>query len=488
MFRLQEMIKGTGAYSIAMLARRAVSIVMLPIYTRLLTPADYGILELLDLTATIISLFVGLRIGQALFYYYAKATSDKEREGYISTALLCSVIVGGAMGFAGVEFAAPLARLVLGSEAYASYFRLIMCTFSVTLTIETGFCCLRAANCLGPYLRISLVQLGASVALNLVFMGGLHMGVAGFLWRGLIVQISLAGFLIWRLLRPIQISLDRRVLVAMLRYSLPLGVSGLAMYVINSGDRFFLRQYVSLTELGIYALAYKLGMLISYIQSPFELYWSSQMFAIVGGPEGDCINVRVCTYVTMTLAFIGIVLAAFARPLIRIMAGPAFASGAEFVPWLILAYVARTVAGQFRTAFLLEKKTGEDAIVTWSGGLACLAGYALLIPSLKVWGAVIATCIGFGVMFIVGLKRAQSVRYFPYDYRRLGGIGAVTLAAVSIASFSRPEELSMQLIQGTAIVAGALAFLLLPGALEAHEKRFFSACVRGVRRRLPLAA
>src|ERR1700732_3479965 len=104
MFRLQEMIKGTGAYSIAMLARRAVSIVMLPIYTRLLTPADYGILELLDLTATIISLFVGLRIGQALFYYYARATSDKEREGYISTALLCSVIVGGAMGLAGVEF------------------------------------------------------------------------------------------------------------------------------------------------------------------------------------------------------------------------------------------------------------------------------------------------------------------------------------------------------------------------------------------------
>jgi O-antigen/teichoic acid export membrane protein len=182
------------------------------------------------------------------------------------------------------------------------------------------------------------------------------------------------------------------------------------------------------------------------------------------------------------------VLSAFAQPLIRFVAGPAFAPGAVYVPWLVLAYLARTVAGQFRTAFLLEKRTGEDAVVTWSGGLACMAGYALLIPTWKVWGAVIATCIGFGVMFVVGLIRAQSVRYFPYDFRRLAGIGLVSLAAVSIATFSRPAELNMQLIQGTAVVIGSLAFLMIPGAVQAQEKHFVGGLIREIRRRWPLAA
>ena len=73
MFKFRELVKSTGKYSIAMLARRAAGILMLPIYTRLLTPADYGVLELLDLTTSMLSILVGMRIGQALFYFYAKA-------------------------------------------------------------------------------------------------------------------------------------------------------------------------------------------------------------------------------------------------------------------------------------------------------------------------------------------------------------------------------------------------------------------------------
>ena len=489
MFHLRDLIKSTGAYSIAMLARRAMGILMLPIYTRLLTPADYGILEMLDLTTSMISLLVGMRIGQALFYYHARAGSSQERARYISTALWCSLLIGGVAGAAGVVCAEPLARLVLGSAQYAGYFRLILWTFSVSLTIETGYCCLRASNALGDYLRISLVQLGATVALNLVFMAGLHMGVAGFLWRGLIVQISLALWLLWKLLGRGRMALDRRTLAAMLRYSVPLGASGLAMYLINFGDRFFLRHYVSFAELGIYSLAYRLGMFTSYVQTPFELYWGSQMFAIVKGPEGDRINVRVATYMTAVLAFLAIAIAAFARPIVRLMAGPAYAAGAEFVPWLTLAYVTRTVAGQFRTAFLLEKKTSQDAVVTASGAAACLAAYAVLIPWLHVWGAVMATGIGFGVMFIVGLRRAQKVRYFAYDFRRLGAIGAVTLAVVTTVTLSHPAALQMQLLQGAGLVAGALGLLMFPGALQESEKLFVGDAWRTLRRRWrPLAA
>ena len=67
--RCQNLLKSTGLYSIAVFAGRMASFILLPIYTRYLSPADYGVMELLDLTGSVLTILIGMRFGQSLFYF-----------------------------------------------------------------------------------------------------------------------------------------------------------------------------------------------------------------------------------------------------------------------------------------------------------------------------------------------------------------------------------------------------------------------------------
>src|SRR5689334_9559085 len=94
MFR--DIIKKSGTYSVALLASRALGLFLLPLYTRYLTPGDYGVLELLDLTVNLAGILIGGRLGQALFYFYFSAGTEEEKDKCISMAFLCSLLLGCA--------------------------------------------------------------------------------------------------------------------------------------------------------------------------------------------------------------------------------------------------------------------------------------------------------------------------------------------------------------------------------------------------------
>jgi O-antigen/teichoic acid export membrane protein len=287
------------------------------------------------------------------------------------------------------------------------------------------------------------------------------------------VRVVLSDVHIWR-------DFDFGLLRSFIRYSAPLGISSLGIFAINYGDRFFLQRNVSMTELGLYSLAYKIGMLITYIQMPFDVYWRSQVFSIVRTPDGEKIYVRVCTYLTLALTGVVLLMFLFARPILHVMAAPAFEGAALYVPWIALAYVIRTVGGHFRCAFLLEGKTMKDFGVTTAGAMACVAGYALLIPTLKVWGAIASTVLGFAVMFVLGLWQAQRLRYFPFEYRRMAQLAALALVIGLTFAFFKPASLWMH--AGVAVLfAGAYPLLLILVPFLYHEE------VQAVRQALTMA-
>src|SRR2546421_2507243 len=58
---------------------------MLPVYTRYLTPADYGTLQLLIMVLEVMSIVAGSRLGAGVFYYFHKADTDGDRQAGLST-------------------------------------------------------------------------------------------------------------------------------------------------------------------------------------------------------------------------------------------------------------------------------------------------------------------------------------------------------------------------------------------------------------------
>lgn len=464
------MVRSTAIYSISVFASRLAGFVLLPVYTRYLTPSDYGVLELLELTSFIFGTLIGMRFGDSLFYYYSAANTRASKDNIVGTAFLGAFLAGCVALLLGWASAPYLAVLVLGSSEYTLFFRLVFVSMSFSFLQEVGLCYMRVLDRPGAYVIASLSRLILNILLSVTLLVYVGMGLAAVLWGGLITSAVVSIWLALYSLRGISLSIDTGLCFRMLRYSLPLALGGLAMFVINFGDRFILSQWVSLAEIGIYALAYKMGMLISYVQMPFDIYWRSQVFSLIRRDDGEIIYVRTCTYLALTLTFLAVLLTLFIEPLLRIMVGPDFFAAAAFVPWIAAAYVIRTIAAHFRTIFLTEDRTEKEAQVTWTGALFCLAAYTVLIPLFRLWGAVAATSLAFSVMFVFSFWKAQRVRLFTFEYRRLALIVLVASATAMGFYLTRPESLWLQLALGTLFAGLYPVALLLFDFFHADEK------------------
>jgi O-antigen/teichoic acid export membrane protein len=450
----RDLLTKTGTYSIAYLAIRLASFVMLPVYTRFLSPADYGVMELLDLTTTVIGLLFGTRVGAALFYYYFSATTQSEKDRCLANVFIFSIALGLAIAGVTVPAAGFISSAVFGTSQYALYFRLLFIGFACSLPVEVGYSCIRAFNKPGLYVRLTVIQSIIGALLNVVLLTGLHMGISSMLISSITTSAGLALFMAWYALSPITISISLSRILQIFRYCVPLGLSGLAVFLIHYGDRIFLRSAVSLSELGVYALAYKLGMLIACVHAPFHLYWTSQVCDIVRMPGGERLYARTTTALVAVLTFATLVLVLFSEPIVKVFAGPAFVSASGLVPWLGCAYLIRAVGSHIQCVFTIEGRPGLEMKVNALGSLACFAGYATLIPLFGLWGAVAATLLGFVVILCYGHWEAQRLRKFPFEYRQLLTIllvGASVAAAFYILGPASPWQRVMIAVSCAAI-------------------------------------
>jgi O-antigen/teichoic acid export membrane protein len=467
-----SMIRKSATYAVAIFATRALSFVLLPLYTRYLTPADYGVLELLDLTLNLIIVFAGARIGQALFYFYFAEPDDVIRARHLSTNLLGSMLLGAVALVVCWFLASPLSSFVFGTAAYAPYLRMTAVAMGLIIPMETGLCCVRAFNEPAKYALVAVARILVAGVLNVILLSRYHLGVASMLWSS-IASLTLANlYLVGYVYRRVPVRFDTRLFSLQARYTMPLTFASFGDFLLNYGDRYFLRQVVSLSDIGIYSLAYKIGMLIPTIQWPFALYWSSQQVKIVRGEGGWTIFVRVCTYLTVSLTAVLVLIVLFIDPLLRILVTPAFRAAGKYAPWIALAYLLRAVGSHFREMFVVEKRPDLEARVIWAGTILCLAGYALLIPRFGIWGAIAATGLSFGAMFFVGYFISQRLRRVDYEYARMATVAVCAIAVVGIYAILRPASFWMQVGVGCALSLLFLGLLHVARFWRENEKAF----------------
>src|ERR1039458_6111722 len=91
---LREMATKSTFYGIIPMLRSAVGFLLLPVFTRYMTPKDYGIMDLLDLALTVTSLFFGMRLGEAMLYYYFNEETESGRHLVVTTTFLASAFSG----------------------------------------------------------------------------------------------------------------------------------------------------------------------------------------------------------------------------------------------------------------------------------------------------------------------------------------------------------------------------------------------------------
>lgn len=429
-FKMSRIGRHGLIYGGGIIVSKAIAFLMLPIYTRYLTPADYGILQLVELVIDVVSIFAGSRLGEGIFWFYHKAETEADRRKVLSTALLVLVTSYAAATTLLFAFAPAVAAATLGGVQDVGLVRIAGASFLFESLLVVPFAYLRLHDKSVLYVGVTTAKLVTQVTMKIVFLVVLGLGVRGVLLSTLAANVLTGAGLTIYLVRDVGVRFSKRAARDLLRFGLPFVGTQVATFVLTFGDRFFLRHVADLSSVGLYGLAYQFGFLLAVCaEVPFSLVWEPARFAIAKRADRDEVYARAFIYFNVVLMTIAVGIALFVGDLLRVMATPAFLPARDLVPVILIAYVLQSWTTIHNVGIQARERTEFLTLATWAGAIVALAGYALLVPRLFGLGAALATVASFAVREAAVYGISQ--RLWPVQYR-WGPVLRILLLAVSV--------------------------------------------------------
>lgn len=487
---LTAMGRNWFVYGISSVASRLVGFLLLPIYTRVLTPEEYGIRAMVTLGVDVVGMLFSLGIGVAMVRFYA-GDGDRRRPEAVSTGFIAGAAVLGVGVAIALGMTPLLAGLVLGDPVYAPYLRLGLVSLYALNLFDLGLVALRIRQRAGTVAIFSLAALLGTVTLNIVFVVVLRWGVTGILYSEIITFGIVALVLAVRTLRDFGRRVSWGLARAMMAYGAPLTLMPFAWLAINRSDMLFLAHASSLAEVGVYSLAlqYAQVLLVAVIY-PFRDVWDVNQFLLGATPEGRRLYRRIFHLFTMLVIGAALVGAIIAPEVIQVMAAPRFHGAASVVPLLLAAHVVTGMSLFFNSGLLVKNRTallGAIALVT---AAINVGANALLVPRYVAVGAAVSRLIALGAM--AALTYAVARRLWPQrpDFGALAKVVVLALAGFAASRLVPDEGLVVSLSLKAGIVLGVVAAGVLVGAVDRHDLRRGAALLRerlDWRRRSPVA-
>jgi O-antigen/teichoic acid export membrane protein len=416
-FSFPNIGKHSLIYATGIFASKGVAFLLLPVYTRYLTPADYGILQLIVMTMEVIALIAGSRLAHGIFRFYHKAETERDRRSVLSTALILLVTTYGVTAVATVAMSPVIAAAVFGEGgAYAVYLRIAVLAMAgeALVLVPVAHFQLQARSKF--LVGVQLAKMFLQVTLNIIFLIPLGMGVTGVLLSSLIGNAVVGVVLVVMLLRNTGFVIAPAHAWDLVRFGVPLMVTQVATMLVMFGDRFFLNRTAGEAAVGLYGLAHQFGMLlllVAYI--PFEQIWNPTRFEVAKRPDRDDIYSRAFTYLNLVLITGGVGIGIFVSDVLGLMAAPPFHPAAAFVPWILLGFLFQAWMSFHNVALMITERTTWYAIANWAGAGIALIGFVTLIPIFGAAGAVATFVSAFSVRWLIVYALGQ--HFWPVRYR-----------------------------------------------------------------------
>ncbi len=388
---MSQLLSDTSWYLVANVASKIVGFVMIPFYAGFLSAEEYGTLNLLELATTIVAIGFGLQaLGQSLTRIYHDAGDEAQQRHVVSTAVLGTILLGGAIAIVACLAAAPIGRLV-SLPGQAGLLRLSFAAMFTGGVSEVALVYERMRNRARFYFAYAMVTMVGMLGLNILLIGFAHQGVWGFVYSKLTVTASGAAFLTWRILAEVGHAWRWQVARALSRFASPLVLSGACYFAIHFSDRLFL-AHVSKAEVGVYSLAYSFAFLLSIlIGDSFNKSWNVSFYGLSSGEGWQTRFVQVGRWLIFVLGTGAIGISLFGRDVLTVMVPASYYPPMLLLPVLVFGYFLREVGDFFNSMLLIGIGSGLVGRIAVAGALVNLLLNALLIPRYGIWGAAWAT-------------------------------------------------------------------------------------------------
>ena len=432
--RIAFLLGNTLVFALGGLAIKAVSLVLMPLYTTALTAGEYGTAELLNSAIEIVLPLLSAGVVEALYRF--SIDDDVPKDELFADSL---VVLGGGVVCAGA--ACALGHVLWNMEHAGSFFVLFcsVCVFKATTQLARGLGHVRR------FVAYGLINALAMVVSTYLLLVRAHTGIEGYLWSytiGYLVGglVAFLGSAEYRLLAPFRV--DRDLLRRMLVYSLPLVPNLLSWWLVSVSGRYVVLWGSGVVAAGLFTAASKMPALVNIVASVFQQAWQYSTAREIDSPDrGAFFGSVLRGYSLATLSTAGLVIA-LNRPISRVMLQAEFAEGWRYVPLLMLVASFGVISIFFESFYQALKNSGVLMASTALGaGVNVVLGVAL-VPFMGPWGAGLAGAVAYMLVLVVRARDLRRRINLPIDRLRLTYQLALLISITACMSFDGGSWLS----------------------------------------------
>jgi O-antigen/teichoic acid export membrane protein len=471
--RLKEAVSHTFIYGLGSVLQTLVGFVLIPLYTRYYSPDRYGIFTLVVLVGTLAGAVFFLGGSSALSRsYYDYETAD-ERKAVVGTSLAITLAGAALQIIVGIVFARRISLWLFATELYAPHVALSLASSAVGFVNGLLFLVLRFERRSVLVIVLNVLSLLASTGLIVGLLIVAQMDVMAPILGSLIAQSLLLIALVIACRKAFILAISSRELRPQLVFGLTAVVIGLGYYVLDSVDRFFVAKYCSLTDVGVYSLGYKMGMLIHIVFIlPFSQIWAPMRMQYRNDDSSPALFRTVLTYYWILGLFATVTISTFAQEIIGVVARrPEYFGAYRVVPLVMLAHLFYGVINIIDFGIFVSRKVWFHAVLFWATLGVNAALNLLLVPRFGYIAAAWVTLVSYVGLAAAIFVAANRFYVFPVETRRVTLLLASSALALIAGALVPRTVLVVSLLERGFILMCVTAFWYL-AVLTRSERRF----------------
>ena len=433
MQRTKNLIKDTAWFALGNFGSKIVSFLLVPLYTSLLDTRQYGTIDIITTTSSILLPLLTLSIQDAVFRF--AFDSEENKKGILTSGITITLVSCIAL-----MLLRPIFRIILPSVVeYWWYFWFCFVFNGLNATFSSY---IKGNGKSNIYAVQGIIYTFTFIVSNILLLVVVQAGVEGYL-----VSIATAYavsfiYMLFRgeIYRDIHLSsLTKEQLSRMLRYCIPLIPASIAWWIMISIDKYMILYMCGAEANGLYSVAHKIPAVISVITTFFISAWQIAAVRIKKDSDANEYISRVFEYLMVFGMLITFAIVLLSQFIGKLMFSNEFFSAWVMTPCLTVGTIFSVYAGFLGAQFTAEKRTDLHLVSNLIAMAANVVLSYFFIRCFGVSGASYGIMLSFFILLVYRLNKIREFVALKYNKRKYFSVNLLMIVSATIASLNIPS-------------------------------------------------
>lgn len=415
---IKKVLSDSFLYTLVNLLTKGVGFIMIPIYTEYFSTKEYGVIDLLIVTGSILSIVIGLEIHQSVARFFPEAKSEQEKKIVVSTALWSITILYFMFLFLSLPFMAQISFFAFDTLEYKNILFIAFLSFGFNFIYYFFSSQLKWQLKSKQNVIVSFVYSLIVAIFTYVLLKFYH-GDISSVFIAQIVAATVGIFLSYLYSKEYYgFILNVKKFKELVKFSTPLIFSTIIVYAMLYVDRIMINNFLSLEDVGLYGIAFRFASVATILTIGIQTALTPLIYNNYEKRDVPIAIAKLFSYFILFAFCIVCFLFIFSKELILLFTNENYVESADIVPWLALSVIFSGITN-FAPGIFIAKKTKYILYINIFAFVLNILLNLWLINSYGLLGSAYSTAISSFIYFLLYYFLGQKYYYIPYIWTRL---------------------------------------------------------------------